>query len=190
MSYCLFDDDNEYEAEYRCTDIINQRAYQSRYNNGTGKPDDTGGQGTGEPVVSNAGDPTSVSLNDFVGDYRGINLFFVVDWETYEMSEDVDHSSLSFVKAEDGYELKNIVIHDIRAPKRHKTLNPVVLHDSDMAYYLDTDTNEDDPIPWDCLIIETDYADIIFSKWQKNGQLMITIDIGDGVPQVFIPQAA
>ena len=125
-----------------------------------------------------------------MGDYRGINLFFVVDWETYEMSEDVDHSSLSFVKTDDGYELKNIVIDDIRAPKRHKSLNPVILHDSDMSYYLDTDTNEDDPIPWDCLIIETDDADIIFSKWQKNGQLMITIDIGDGVPQVFIPRVA
>ncbi len=31
---------------------------------------------------------TAVSLGDFIGDYKGINPFYVIDWITYEMSRD------------------------------------------------------------------------------------------------------
>lgn len=127
---------------------------------------------------------TAVSLGDFIGDYKGINPFYVIDWTTYEMSEDVDHSFLSVVKKEDGYEVKDINI-DSTSPKRHMTLGPVFLKDSDVSYYLDTDNSGGDYY-WDCFLLEMDDADIIFSKWQKNGQLMITIDLGDGSPLMFI----
>ena len=127
---------------------------------------------------------TAVSLGDFIGDYKGINPFYVIDWTTYEMSEDVDHSFLSVVKKEDGYEVKDINI-DSTSPKRHMTLEPIFLKDSDVSYYLDTDNSGGDDY-WDCFLLEMDDADIIFSKWRKNGQLMVTIDLGDGSPLMFI----
>ena len=127
---------------------------------------------------------TAVSLGDFIGDYKGINPFYVIDWTTYEMSEDVDHSFLSVVKKEDGYEVKDINI-DSTSPKRHMTLEPIFLKDSDVSYYLDTDSSGGDDY-WDCFLLEMDDADIIFSKWRKNGQLMVTIDLGDGSPLMFI----
>lgn len=129
---------------------------------------------------------TAVSLGDFIGDYKGINPFYVIDWTTYEMSEDVDHSFLSVVKKEDGYEVKDINI-DSTSPKRHMTLEPIFLKDSDVSYYLDTDSSGGDDY-WDCFLLEMDDADIIFSKWRKNGQLMVTIDLGDGSPLMFISE--
>ena len=129
---------------------------------------------------------TAVSLGDFIGDYKGINPFYVIDWNTYEMSEDVDHSFLSVVKKEDGYEVKDINI-DSTSPKRHMTLEPIFLKDSDVSYYLDTDSSGGDDY-WDCFLLEMDDADIIFSRWRKNGQLVVTIDLGDGSPLMFISE--
>ncbi len=39
---------------------------------------------------------------------------------------------------------------------------------------------------WDSLEVDTVYDKIIFARRQKDGRLMIGIDLG-GAPQVFIP---
>lgn len=133
---------------------------------------------TGEKIVDTGITDVSsanVSLQDFVGQYRGFNPFYVTDWNTYAMSEDVDRSSLSFAAVGDDYAMKDIII-DSTSPKIHKNLDDVVFRDNEMTYYLD-DGQED---LLDCLKnVSADDWTYLLCKRQKDGQLVVTMDNGE-----------
>lgn len=115
---------------------------------------------------------TSISLDDFIGSYRGINPFYVTNWDTYEMSENADNSTLSFVKAGNGYMLCNIVL-DSNSTNVHTNLESVAFNDNDMTYYLD-DGQED---LWDGLSAENERGIFKFCKRRKDGQIVIGMTI-------------
>lgn len=141
------------------------------------------GEGTDNTAQNYIGDPASVSLSDFVGEYRGISPYFITDWDTYEMSEDVDHSSLTINLTTDGCEFTNFVLDSDKPINRHEVLDSITLKESDMRYVLD-DGQED---LWDTLEVDSKYGLIILAKRQRDGQLMVAIDFG-GSPQVYIPK--
>ena len=185
LTLYMFDDDNEYLNEYLFSDIVNRSGFESRYADEINAALEVRSEDDDDDVPSqgHVGDPSSVSLNDFVGEYRGINPFFVSNWDTYEMSEDVDHSLLTIKKTTDGCEFTDFVLDSDKAPKRHENLSPITLKESEMEYFLD-DGQED---LWDCLRVDSEYGLIILSKRQKDGQLVVAIDFG-GVPQMYIPR--
>ena len=62
-----------------------------------------------EDNAENDSDKCPITMDDFVGDYKGFDPFFVTDWDTYEMSEDVDRSTLTIIKDGDSYLLTNFL---------------------------------------------------------------------------------
>lgn len=135
-----------------------------------------------EDNAENDSDKCPITMDDFVGDYKGFDPFFVTDWDTYEMSEDVDRSTLTIIKDGDSYLLTNFVLKRGRSLKTTE-LSPINVNEADMTFYVD-DGQED---LWDCFSVETqEYGLIIFSKRQKDGQIVVCVDLG-GLPESFVP---
>ena len=109
---------------------------------------------------------SSVSLKDFIGNYRG-------------NTGESNNSSMSIVQSGDSYMLTNIKIDSDSA---NKNIDSKTLKDSDMRSYVDHGQYDD----WNCL----EYTDsegwlYQFRKNSRNGQIVVSLS-QNGIVELFV----
>ena len=114
-----------------------------------------------------------ITLENFVGNYRGIDPFAVIDWDTYEMANDNDKSTLSITKSDNEYKLDV----KIKYKQIEDSFNSIYIKSENMTYKEDETIANGDL--WDCLETENNIGDYSFCKRRSDNRIVVSMNIGE-----------